>query len=206
MPRAHTEAERERIRERLLHAGREGFPRVGLAKLTIAELAREAGIGKGSFYQYFESKEALFLAIQEQEEAAFKAALVCELEQAASGRDAVRTLLLATATRLDAHPFLRLLLDPRTLAELTLRVPAERLEAHQRADREFFVGLLRQWKCRGWLRSQVDPRLAFDVLTAFFAISLQRELLGVEAMQRAVGELARSIAARWCPLGTPHPP
>lgn len=198
MPRAHTPAERERIRERLLHAGCEGFSRVGLAKITIAELAREAGIGKGSFYQFFDSKEELFLAVQEQQEDAFKAALERELDRATCGRQAVRTLLSATATRLQEHPFLRLLVDPQTIAALTLRVPAERLAAHRRADREHFVGLLRGWKRRGWLRRGVDPRVAFDVLTAMFAISMQRELLGPDVVRRAVAELADSVAAHWC--------
>ncbi len=199
MPRAHTPAERERIRERLLQAGCDGFTRVGLAKITIADLAREAGIGKGSFYQYFATKEELFLAVQEQQEAAFKAALVRELERAGSGRAAVRTLLLATATRLDAHPFLRRLLDPETLSELALRVPAERLAAHRDADRAYFEGLLRGWVGRGWLHPHVDLGVAFAVLTAVFAISLQRELLGAEVVRCAVAELAEAVAARWCP-------
>jgi TetR/AcrR family transcriptional regulator len=203
VPRAHTPREREQIRERLLQAGRDGFTRVGLAKITIAELAREAGIGKGGFYQFFATKEELFLAVQEQEEAAFKAALHRELDQAGSGRAAVRTLLLATATRLDDHPFLRRLLDPETLAALTLRVPPERLAAHREADRAYFVGLLCEWQRRGWLRPQVDPHVAFDVLTAIFAITVQRELLGPDATRRAVTELADAIATRWCT--GPHP-
>jgi AcrR family transcriptional regulator len=200
VPRAHTPAERERIRERLLQAGREGFTRVGLVRITIAELARDAGIGKGSFYHFFASKEELFLAVQEREEAAFKATLVRELERAGSGHEAVRTLLGATASRLDAHPFLRRLLDPETLSELALRVPAERLAAHRAADRAYFVELLRAWKRRGWLRPEVDPGVAFDVLTAVFAITLQRELLGRETMHRAIVEIADAVAARWCPL------
>lgn len=202
MPRAHTPAERERIRERLLQAGLDGFTRVGLAKLTIADLARDAGIGKGSFYQFFASKEELFLAVQEQEEAAFKATLVRELERAGSGRVAVRTLLSITATRLDEHPFLQRLLDPETLSELTLRVPPERLAAHQEADRRFFEDLMRTWKRRGWLLPSVEPSVAFDVLTAVFSITLQRELLGIEATGRAVAEIAEAVAARWCPDST----
>jgi AcrR family transcriptional regulator len=198
VPRAHTPSERERIRERLLQAGRDGFTRVGLAKITIAELARDAGIGKGGFYQFFESKEELFLAVQEQEESAFKAALHRELEQAGSGRAAVRTLLLVTATRLDDHPFLRRLLDPETLSALTLRVPPERLAAHREADRAYFVELLLAWKRRGWLREQVDPHVAFDVLTAIFLITMQRELLGADAARHAVTELAEATATRWC--------
>lgn len=199
MPRPHTPRERELIRERLLEAGRRGFPRLGLAKITIADLARDAGIGKGTFYQFFDSKEELFLAVQEREEATFKSALFAELDQAQSGRDAVRRLLLAVATRLDAHPFLRLLLDPDTMAALTLRVPPERLAAHRHEDEALFTGLLRDWQERGWLCPDLDPVTAFEVLTAMFVLTTQRGLMGEGAMQRALTELAEALADRWCP-------
>lgn len=199
MPRAHTPEEVERIRGRLLEVGREGFVRVGLAKLTIAWLASEAGIGKGSFYRFFDSKEALFLEIQEREEARFKATLLEEARAADDGRHALRSLLLATATRLDDHPFLRLILDPATLHELMVRVPPERLAAHRDRDRDFFVSLVHEWKERGWLRAELDPQVFFDVLTATFAISVQRELVGPAASRRAVAEIADALAERWCP-------
>lgn len=199
MPRAHTPEERERIEQRLFEAGREGFSRRGLAKVTIADLARGAGIGKGSFYRFFASKEALFLAIQEREEQAFKAALLREAEQAGSPREAVITLLRASATRLHEHPFLQLLLDPRTLAELTLRVPPEQLAAHRAGDREFFFSVVHDWKRRGWLREDLEPQTVFDVLAALFLVSAQRDLLSTPTIERATREMAEALAEHWCP-------
>jgi len=63
MPRAFTGAERAMIRERLLAAGRELFARYGLRKTTVEELARAAGIAKGTFYLFFPSKEALYAEV-----------------------------------------------------------------------------------------------------------------------------------------------
>jgi AcrR family transcriptional regulator len=199
MPRAHTEAEREVIRERLLGSGRERFQRQGLAKVSVAELARDAGIGKGSFYAFFESKEALFLAIQEADEAALREGLRRELESAGSGREAVRALLLFTATRLAEQPFLRLLLDPETVAVLSLRLPAERLAAHREGDAAFFVALIEGWRERGWIREEVDSTLVFEVLTAMFLLSTRGDLMQPAALRRAAAELAEAAAARWCP-------
>lgn len=199
MPRAHTREELERIRVRLLEAGRESFARAGLAKVTIADLARAAGIGKGSFYKFFDSKEDLFLAVQEREEAAFKDALRTEMKRAGSPREAVVTLLLAAATRLDDHPFLRLLLDARTLGELMVRVDPQRLAAHRDADRDFFFSLVHDWKRRGWLLEHVQAQAVFDVLAAMFVISVQRELVGPESVRRATQEMAEALADRWCP-------
>lgn len=63
MPKAFSEEEKGRIHGRLLEAGRKRFTRYGLKKTTIEELAGAAGIAKGSFYLFFDSKEELYVAL-----------------------------------------------------------------------------------------------------------------------------------------------
>ena len=46
---------------RLLAAAREAFARRGFGEVNVDELCRAAGIGKGSFYRHYRSKEELFL-------------------------------------------------------------------------------------------------------------------------------------------------
>lgn len=45
---------------RILKAGKKEFSRVPLEKAVIANIAKDAGIPRGSFYQYFQSLEDLF--------------------------------------------------------------------------------------------------------------------------------------------------
>jgi AcrR family transcriptional regulator len=52
----------EETRELLLDRAEYRFWTFGFKKTTIDEIVADAGIGKGSFYQFFESKEALVLA------------------------------------------------------------------------------------------------------------------------------------------------
>ena len=47
-------------RIRILKAGKKEFSRVPLEKAVIANIAKDAGIPRGSFYQYFNSLEDLF--------------------------------------------------------------------------------------------------------------------------------------------------
>ena len=199
MPRARTPEERARVEERLLENGRRLFARVGLTKATVADLARGAGIGKGTLYQFYDSKEALFFAIQEREEEAFRSALLAEVESADSPREAVVRLLRSVSERLEAHPFLRLLLDPETLDALLLRLPPEHVEAHRDGDRAFFLELARKWKRRRWLKKSVDPERFVDVLTAMFVLSTSEQLVGRETLRGAADEIAEAIASRWCP-------
>ena len=47
-------------RIRILKAGKKEFSRVPLEKAVIANIAKDASIPRGSFYQYFSSLEDLF--------------------------------------------------------------------------------------------------------------------------------------------------
>jgi AcrR family transcriptional regulator len=50
------------VSSRLVAAAREAFSQHGYAGVNVADICRTAGIAKGSFYRYFDSKEAIFLA------------------------------------------------------------------------------------------------------------------------------------------------
>jgi TetR/AcrR family fatty acid metabolism transcriptional regulator len=52
-------------REQIIQAATKVFARDGLDKGRIDDIAREAGIGKGTVYEYFRSKEELFDALVE---------------------------------------------------------------------------------------------------------------------------------------------
>lgn len=59
MPRTNAEA-REEARRRLLEAGAEHIARDGLERASVDAIAIAAGYAKGTFYNYFDSKEQLF--------------------------------------------------------------------------------------------------------------------------------------------------
>jgi AcrR family transcriptional regulator len=70
--RAVSDAEKEQRREAILAAARSVFAESGFHAATIADVARAASMAYGSVYWYFESKEALFLALMESQEAALR--------------------------------------------------------------------------------------------------------------------------------------
>ncbi|MCL2046095.1 MAG: TetR/AcrR family transcriptional regulator [Oscillospiraceae bacterium] len=63
MPRALTEQEKRQQYIRFLNKGKEIVFSLGIKKTSIDDITKSVGIAKGSFYQYFESKEVFMLAI-----------------------------------------------------------------------------------------------------------------------------------------------
>ncbi len=63
MSSAFTEEQQNQIREQLFEAGIRLSKELGVQRMTVSKLAAAAGIAKGSFYHFFESKEAFILAL-----------------------------------------------------------------------------------------------------------------------------------------------
>jgi AcrR family transcriptional regulator len=64
-PRQPVQARAIQTREKILDAGESLFLRTGFHKVLADDIARDAGVSVGSFYNYFKDKRAVFLAILE---------------------------------------------------------------------------------------------------------------------------------------------
>jgi len=60
-----TEEQQNEIREKLFQAGIEYLKTYGVQKMTVDKLAAAAGIAKGSFYNFYKSKEEFLFALSE---------------------------------------------------------------------------------------------------------------------------------------------
>jgi len=63
MPPIFTLEKREEIKTHLLEIGVAIIKEKGIKKMTIDEVAEQAGIGKGTFYHFFTSKESFVLSV-----------------------------------------------------------------------------------------------------------------------------------------------
>ena len=62
---AFTDYETDQLRKALLKETRRCAVTLGMKKTSVEQLAKAAGIAKGSFYKFYESKEMLFFAVLE---------------------------------------------------------------------------------------------------------------------------------------------
>ncbi|WP_043485987.1 TetR/AcrR family transcriptional regulator [Streptomyces bingchenggensis] len=91
-------------RERILSAARSLIETHGYSALGVAEICRTAGVPKGSFYYFFDSKESLALAVIDEHWAGQKRTWATALGGDTQHGDAQRR----DAQRGDAQPLLRL--------------------------------------------------------------------------------------------------
>ena len=95
-PRAVGDDAKEARRVAILAAAKEVFAAKGYHATTIADVARAAGISYGSVYWYFESKDALFHALMDDQERALRSHIDAAVADLAAGEDLFRRSVRAT--------------------------------------------------------------------------------------------------------------
>lgn len=165
MPRAFTDDEKGRIRASLLRSGRASFLERGLKGTTIDHLIASAGIGKGSFYQFFESKEDLFLELFSEE----IPAMMTRLHEASFGkttdtREALVRLMKAMIHELETNQLARVVLnDPAQLERFLSTKEFGILRRRIAAANSPIVECIEQARARGEIIDR-DPRQIAETL------------------------------------------
>lgn len=171
---------------RVLDAAADLLVRWGYQRVTIEEVARHAGVGKGTVYLHFRSKEAMFLSVLLRSHHAFVAALAARMET--DPAEALPSRMLRSAyLDLAADPVARPLYlgDAEVLGRLakeaasTLGAIAARRDA---IAREQFTEL----RDAGCLRADLDVDAHLCIVSAigagfFFTASAPSEPAGAQA-------------------------
>ncbi|MGH3284572.1 MAG: TetR/AcrR family transcriptional regulator [Streptosporangiaceae bacterium] len=170
MPRI---AEQTRLarREQIAAAALACFGRSGYHTTTMADVAAQAGVSKGTPYLYFPSKEALFMALLEEWGCGVAARVdraVSDLGQAArrSPRSMLRAVAAALATHAVENPLAcRVLMEGWTLAANEPAIAATVL-ADQDRSIEQLGGLIAAGVAAGEWEPDTDPALAARLFIA----------------------------------------
>ena len=142
MPKGFTEYEKELIRKRLLEQGQRLFSAYGLKKTNIEEIAKAAGISKGAFYNFYESKEALFMEVIEQAEIHLRQEILAVVDlPGSSPRARLFAVLKKAFTLIETIPMLQFF-SGSDYDLVFRRIPPEKLQQHLTADQAFFEELI----------------------------------------------------------------
>lgn len=135
-----SEKDRENYGKMLLEVGEEMFNKQGLLNVTVDDIAKRVGIGKGTFYHYFKNKEHLFMEIaNHRQDEIFANMRVYLTEENSSKGKFYKAMhyLLEEAMR---YPMLAEL-DETTYVQLEKKVPEESQRRNEDRDKEFIQEL-----------------------------------------------------------------
>ena len=90
-------------RQILVNAAAEVFARQGFAKTRVSDISQHAGVGKGTVYEYFSSKEELFFAVFEWIKNEIRSRVEAVVNDHTPARDVLTTVFRTTAEIITEH-------------------------------------------------------------------------------------------------------
>jgi len=194
MPRAFSIQEKISIRRALLDAGLELFGAMGVRKVSVDELTRKAGISKGAFYKFFDSKEDLYFTLLDEAQKKFKKDVLAAARNAPSDNKADNLKRIFEQAILSwAENPLSNRLDSNDLEYVLRKIPPELIDEHMVNDADFSEKLLQSCNEAGIYMGQ-DPQLVAGLLRSVFLVSLHEERFPAEIFPRVIDTLFNLIA------------
>jgi len=199
MPKAFSEHEKETIRAQMREKGKQLFEKQGIKKTSVDELARAAGISKGAFYLFYESKEELFMEILEGLEMDFRGRIFdFSLHPERDARQRLARLFRDALLTWDEYPLLKNF-GRSDYEYLARKLPAPRVQAHANRDNEFVGEFIKRIKREG-IAVKTSPRVVSNLMKSLFFVGLHREDLGTEAYAVSM-EILADLVARYITEG-----
>jgi AcrR family transcriptional regulator len=194
MPR-FTDAKRERVRETLHETGRELFARYGLDKTTIAELTEPAGIATGTFYQFYDSKEALYIEILEAYgEELMPRLLGNSFEAHDDPEEAIVVFLELVMDELESNPLIHQLIVEDEYDRIKAQYSAEELQTERERDAAYILPYIEQWYADGRI-SGPDPETIAHAIESVAYLTLHEEDIGEDRYPAVRETLIAAVAA-----------
>jgi AcrR family transcriptional regulator len=153
-------------REKLFRAGLDLFARHGFQATTIKQITDAADVGKGTFFNYFPSKEHIFAALGDLQISKIEATLAELRTSRLPLREILRTFAARMAEEPGRNPLLiRSLMAAQMTSEPVRNIFRERLER----GRALLAEMFRLGQERGVIRRDRTPvELAWLVQRSFF--------------------------------------
>ncbi|HLI37491.1 MAG TPA: TetR/AcrR family transcriptional regulator [Streptosporangiaceae bacterium] len=194
-----TEAARAARRNQIIASAAACFARDGYHATTMAGIAEQAGVSKGTPYLYFDSKEALFLALHEEWNCGASSRVNAAIAALPEAERRPRRILHVIAAAIAAHvqaeaETCRVLMEVRAQAAHEPAI-ATAVRAADTATQQQLAGLVADGIAAGEWPAGTDPALAARLFTAgLYGLMAQWHLApGSFSWETAAAALASSL-------------
>lgn len=182
-------------KDNLFNSARELFYAKGYKDTNVAEIAGMAGLGVGTFYNYYDSKEQIFLEVSIKENERQKKSLL-EAYKLKDGDPVALIKELVTQN-------LRAMAENPILNEWNNPDMATKLEKHFyeqggiESIGDFYysmaLDLIKKWKVQGKIRQDLNDELVLALLNSVHYVDIHKGDIGVKHFPQLIQHLVEFI-------------
>lgn len=172
MGKPFTDSEKEYYKNRIVEEGKRKFSGEPFKDVKIIDIAVAAGVGKGTFYTFFSSKEELFFHLIGDVEKELHGKILEKLSSSKNIKESLRDVMTEIVHMVRHDEMMKAMLDDRLLASMIEKLEKETVEQMYQRDGDLISSIVDLG-----LELKVEKDIAVDLLRGvFFTMQFEREL------------------------------
>lgn len=182
-------------KEDIFNIGMELFSTKGFKETNISEIAKMAGIGVGTFYNYYSSKENLFLEIYISENEKLKKRILESLNLNDDPVNLVKKAMTQNISAMNSNPILKEWYNRDVFNKLEQYFQKQGGVEGFNADfvYSFGVELIKKWKGEGKIRDDINDELILAFFHALLFLDIHKKEIGIHHFPPLIDYLAEFI-------------
>lgn len=177
----------------IFNSGRALFCSKGFKDTNVSDITKMAGLGVGTFYNYYSSKEKLFLEIFRKENEILKKSIVESVNLDDEPAKVMREVMLLNLSGMNSNPILKEWYNWDVFSKLEQSYSEEDIKNDTYFMYDIFAELIKKWQTEGKIRNDIDFKLILAFFTAVINIDTHKSEIGIQYFPQILNYLGEFI-------------
>ncbi len=167
-------------KRRLYESAKELFSRKGFKETNVSDITKEAGMAVGTFYNYYASKEKLFMDIFLDENIKLKKSMVDSVDVDQEPLGVARRMMVLNMQGMQANPILKEWYNKSVFDKIEQLYREENGIEAVDFMYDTFLHLVEKWQAEEKMRKDLSSRMIMAIFAAIINIDTHKEEIGLE--------------------------
>ncbi len=188
----------------LFRCAKELFGAKGFKDTNVADITKMAGVSVGTFYNYYPSKEKLFMEIFLAENVKLKKSMMASINLDDAPAKLIKRMMALNIAGIKANPILSQWYNQDVFAKIE-RIYREENGLHA-VDFLYgdFIEMVKKWQAEGKMRDDIDSELIMAIFAAIINIDTHKEEIGIAYFPRLLDYVTEFIMKGLTDYGQKH--
>ena len=180
-------------KSKIYESGKKLFEKNGFKDTNIAEIMQQSGFATGTFYNYYHSKDQLFMELYNNENALLKRHIMESVDQDAKPIDVIKEITQKNLHGMKANPILKEWYNTESFSKIEQSFREEDGLAHIGFLYERYTEIVKNWQTAGRIRNDMSAEMIMALFSALISVDLHKDEIGMQFFPEIMDYLAEFI-------------